>query len=283
MLRIAIVTALALAGALVLAAPPGRAPAPAAACSIAPNIFESDVRGAEWIALAEVLAVGPRDISAAPLPPLNTPTASGSANDTGTLTPTPETSPTREGFLNLPPTPSPTSTTQPSVIRDPLVGDLTGLSATLELGPFYAGSAASPFVIDAAWRAEYEQGLREREAGQIRICGPFAPPKYDLGANYLVFFGKSFIGGTGTVMRLRVEGDDVLLAEPGAQPGNVVLTLARTTYNRYLQGVEARFEPESPDYAYITQQRIPLATFARMIAGLRGTIAPPETGSGGLK
>jgi hypothetical protein len=269
---------IATAGMLVLSS---HQPAPARACSIAPTIFDDLVKKVPFIVLADVAEVGGPVNSAPPLSP--TPTATPAATDTpapgATRTPRPSATPRTRTPTPLPPSATPTNTPPPYY-------DLTGTRATLSIIRAYVGDPpASPFVIDAEQRAQFERELRGIEAGLRGSCGPFAPARYSAGARYVVLAARERSGAAATSMRLRVDGDDVILCDK-SQPGDASCPqMHGAAYRRFFAGVEARIDPAGDqDYATITAARMPFAQFVAALEAIRsgGNITPPETGSAGL-
>jgi hypothetical protein len=142
--------------------------------------------------------------------------------------------------------------------------------------------------IDEETRSEIERELRQREGRHFATdCAPDAFAfRYTSGARYLVFAGNAQLSEHGlfTLFRLRVDGGDVVLNDPGL-PGTEITGLDMTAeqYHRFFEGVEATFQ--SPEFANITAPRVPLASVIRLIADIRGgdvRVAPPDTGSAGL-
>jgi hypothetical protein len=161
------------------------------------------------------------------------------------------------------------------------------MRATLDVVQAYSGSPPpSPFVIDAERRALFERDLRFIETHpSSSSCGPYASPRYSVGAHYVVLAAQTSSGSAATFMRLRVEGDDVVMCDR-ARPGELSCPRMRgATYRRLFAGVEARIDPgNDQDFATITAARMPLVQFVSAIEAIRngGNITPPETGSAGL-
>jgi len=258
-----------------------REPARVGACSIAPTIFDDLVKKVPFIVLADVVDAGGPQNSAPTLSPTPTPsrTATNTPDPSTTRTPKPSATPRTRTPTPLPASPTPTSTPPPYY-------DLTGTRATLSILRTYAGDApASPFVIDAEQRAQFERELRGIEAGQRGSCGPFPPARYSAGARYVVLAARERSGASATSMRLRVEGDDVILCDKSRPNDWSCPQMHGATYRRFFAGVEARIDPAGDqDYATITAARMPLARFVAAIKAIRSgsNITPPETGSAGL-
>ncbi|HEY8171806.1 MAG TPA: hypothetical protein VIH21_01865, partial [Dehalococcoidia bacterium] len=155
---------------------------PASACSIAPSFFESDVRAADFIVVAEVIEVGGAANEQPVLP---------SATATQTYAPppssTPEVTPTRTPRNYDSPTPEDTELAAPSSTPIPLQ-DLTGLRAVLDPRVVYAGDPDANITVDAGTRKAYEEELRRREASIFpkTSCSPGAPYRYRFGGSYFV-------------------------------------------------------------------------------------------------
>jgi hypothetical protein len=265
-LPLALATTLAVVGAALRIDPAD--PQVANACSIAPTTIESASDHATLIVLADVVEVGGAANEQPPLP---------SATPTNTYAPpptlTPEVSPTRtprgtsSGTPTTTPSPHPTHTPMPPP-------DLTGMRATLSVISSYDGDAPSTLTVDAAQRAAYERELRVREAQfpPTSICGPIPPNLYAVGQRYLVFVHVSD-AATGSVMAIPVTN--------GRVSGN--FSLRGETYNRYFRGLPVEFTDEGA-WAILRAETIPLATYVRAVLGRRGaTIAPPNTGTAGLR
>lgn len=240
----------------------------ASACSIAPTTIESASEQATIIVLADVVSVGG---AANEQPPLPSATATNTYAPPPTLTP--EVSPTRTPRGTRSDTPTATPSPYPTLTPLP-PPDLTGMRATLSVMSSYAGDAPPTLTVDAAQRAEYERELRVREAQLPRtsICGPIPPNPYVVGQRYLVFVHTS---DTATVSVMAIPVND------GRVSGN--FSLRGETYNRYFRGLPVEFT-DGGAWANLRAETVPLTTYIRAVLGLRGaTIAPPNTGTAGLR
>jgi hypothetical protein len=258
-----------------------RQPAPAGACSLAPTVFDDLAKQVPLIVLADVQAVGGPVNSAPTLAPTSTPSATPTDTPApgATRTPRPSATPRTRTPTPLPPSVTPTSTPPPYY-------DLTGMRATLDVVQTYAGdSPTSPLVIDAEQRARFERGLRAIEADQRSICGPFPVVRYSAGARYIILAAYERSGAAATSMRLRVEGDDVILCDSTRPDDRSCPQMHGTAYRRFFAGVGARIDHGTEeDFATITAARMPLARFVSALEAIRNgsNITPPETGSAGL-
>lgn len=244
-------------------------PPNALSCSLAPYEFEQDTQHAAFVALVEAVAVGSGTNS---LPPLPSPTASPTYAAPATDTPVASATRTPRGAKTATPTDTATATWTP--VATPTWGSLAGIGATLAIVSLYAGEATSPISIDAAGRAYYERFLREREAllPSRSSCDGIHPAPYVEGARYVVF-GFGFEGAFSTFMPIPVDGDDAIFGQGG-------LSMREGSYHRYFEGLPAEIRD---GVAWLTVERMPLATLARaIVAARRGVIVPPETGSAGL-
>ncbi len=249
-----------------------------AACSIAPSMFENEVKRAGLILLADASDVGGGENSAPTLTPTLTPpppeTATRDPSATRTSRPT----------ISVTATPAAPSSTPPH--EPPARPELVGQRATLDVVQVYIGQPEPRFVIDGSARASYERELRGVEAGFRSPCGPWPAARYVEGGRYLVLVGRSTQGDYITYRRLRVEGDDIALHEDvyGSQYVSG-LQMQGVTYRRYFAGVAARIDQGTDyDYATITADRLPLMMLVHAITDIRNgtSIAPPETGNAGL-
>jgi hypothetical protein len=206
------------------------------------------------------------------------PTATPRATYTPTVTPTPG-SPTPTIDPVFPRVESPTATATATPF------DLTGYSATGAVLEMYRGSAQSPLTIDPEGRAMMERALRAEEAR--RPGDPFPPCpaflghfKYTAGQRY-VLFGQ---GGPGSI-ETPIYGQWEVLTDEADELYVLArnMYVPRDVYETYMHGIDAVADER---WYYITAERIPLATFERMITGAppeRPPIVPPVTGNAGLK
>jgi hypothetical protein len=213
---------------------------------------------------ADVLSAG----DAVNRAPTVTPTVTSTATATATGTRTPDAA-------------TPVS---PPVAPPPTIDvgvDLTGIGAELQLVHSYAGAAPARVTIDTTTRVEVEREIRVFESGSISDCAPdrFAA-RYVPGRRYLVFANEVTPGDNETLALFPIEGDNIVLHDPLLATSLLgELYMTQGTYDRYFSTVE-RY-----DAGYgIAAPTVPLATVLRAIAGLRGepSVAPPDTGSGGM-
>jgi hypothetical protein len=258
-----LVAAASLAAAAMLIAPtmePGRS---VYACTGGVAGIEHFAPNAVHVFLGEAIEVGGPTNSAPTVTPTSTPTA----------------------FVNSP-TPAAASATVAPPTYAPNV-DLRGIGATFRVVADYSGIGTSEFVVDNELRSSIEQQLREAEAGKVYLstCAIDAfVPRYTQGARYLVFTAEHVNGAYFGAAVFRVEGERIVFNDQGlAYANNGFLHMQRATYDRYFAGLPAS-EPVA-DAAYFTDGSVPLRNVLHAVAALRGdaSIAPPDTGSAGLK
>ncbi|MEX2227706.1 MAG: hypothetical protein WEB52_14810 [Dehalococcoidia bacterium] len=238
------------------------------ACSVGPPMFEQIMAETNVAVLVDVTEVDG---------PLNAqPTVTPRATSTPTATAAPASpTPTIDPVFPRVQSPTPTATAMPF--------DLTGYGATASVIKTYRGSAASTITVDTEGRAQLERALRADEAR--RPGDPFPPCPawlghfpYTVGQRYVLFGqGSADQIETGIYHQWEVHVD--ASGTPYVPARNMYVT--RVVYETYLRGIDAVADER---WYYITADRIPLATFERMITGEPAPdIVPPVTGSAGLK
>lgn len=244
-------------------------PDSALACTGGIGPFEGYATEAELIVLVEAIEVGDGINHAPTLTASATPTATATPDKSITPSPT------------MPPAPTPYRP-----LPSPVDFDLNGIGTTFAVKRVIVGSASPTFEYQWDYRARLESEIRIREAGAwsgVESCplGAFTV-RYEQGRDYLLFFYLSlneYEGPLSAWASFPVDDGYVVLDDPLHQQGNNgVIYGSPDTLARYFSGVRA-------EEGFIKQPRVPLNTVLRAIAGLRGdpSIAPPETGSAGLK
>jgi hypothetical protein len=243
------------------------------ACGIGVEPFESLLARAEVIVLADVIDTG------------------GGVNPLPTLTPLATFTPTATPTSGSPtPTRDPGMAAQASPTSQPTNTpvSLVGYSATANVVRAYKGGHFVTLRIDVAARAGIELALRQEEQRLNRGVSSPCPPgagiyRYVPGGRYVIL-GTGSGAGIETIYygRFRVIGDEVILQDetlPYEDWGYLVVGAAN--YGTYFAGIEAeRFDGETQ--YHIRADRIPFDAFERIITGAP-PIAPPKTGSAGLK
>jgi hypothetical protein len=239
------------------------APEPALACTGGIPPFETFAAETDLIVLVQADRVGDAINRAPTVTPSATPSAPA------TLLPS----------VTPPPTVPASFEPDPSVIDF----DLRGIGVTFGVRRVIMGTTA-PTI-------EYQWDLRSLLESQIRAAEAGAPPaasscsfgsfivRYEQGRQYLLFFNE-YEGSMTVWASFPVDDGQVVLDDPRHQQANngAIYTQDPETLARYFPGVRA-------ENGLIKQPRVPLNVVLRAVAALRGdpSIAPPETGTAGLK
>ena len=260
-----LLVALAAAAVALIAVVTAPRPDTALACTGGIGPFEGYATEADLIVLVQAIEVGDGINHAPTLTASATPTATATPDESITPSPT------------MPPAPTPYRP-----VPGPVDFDLTGIGATFVVQRVIVGTTVPTIEYQWDYRASIEDEIRKREAGAwsgVTSCplGAFTV-RYEQGRQYLLFFNE-YEGSMNGWASFPVDDGQVVLDDPLHQQGNNgAIYASPETLARYLPGVRA-------EEGFVKQPRVPLDMALRAVAGLRGdpSIAPPETGTAGLK